>query len=234
VLINFLTIHVHTPSSLGRMTLDLERESQQRFKNAFEALRLPDPDDYNGTIVREYQKELARNLQKEYSKAASVSMDQQIAGKLSAAGYSLDDIKNVIELHSPLAVKPTIEHRQAYANAVVQKAYPLRGDTSNSQSDERRLDKLGIETKTKDLAKNKSNCPCIFKCIFVDRDYSIFEYHGQRIYVPVDDDTLISVYNISRATYEDTRDAVQEYVTAALKSYLTHEATKEGIEIEFE
>ena len=67
----------------------LDQEIQERFQSAIASLKSPDPDDYKGTAEREYQKELARILQKEGNKAANASTDQRIAGKLKAAGYEL-------------------------------------------------------------------------------------------------------------------------------------------------
>jgi hypothetical protein len=100
----------------------LDQENQERFQSAIASLKSSDPDDYKGTAEREYQKELARILQKEGNKAANVSTDQRIAGKLKAAGYDLSEIEEVIENHSPMAVKPTQEQRRFYAKSVVQKA----------------------------------------------------------------------------------------------------------------
>lgn len=118
---------------------ELEKEGQERLQKVYEALRLPDPDGYTGTVEREYQKELARNLQKEGNKAANASTDQRIAGKLKAAGYSLDEIKDVIEQYSPMAVKPTQEQRQAYAESIAQKALVPANHRYIEQSRERIL-----------------------------------------------------------------------------------------------
>lgn len=133
---------------------ELEKESQERLNNAYKALNLPDPEGYTGTVEREYQKELARNLQKEGSKAANASTDQRIAGKLKVAGYSLYEIQNVIEQHSPMAVKPSQEQRQAYAKAVIQKAYFPGGTEPEKRLEERRLDLLGIETKVEPVIES--------------------------------------------------------------------------------
>ena len=132
------------------MIRELERESQQRFQNAHEALRLPDPEGYTGTVEREYQKELARNLQKEGSKAANASTDQRIAGKLKVAGYSLDEIQKVIEQYSPMAVKPNQEQRQAYAKSIAQKASIPASHRYIEQSRERILapSEVGVTPKT--------------------------------------------------------------------------------------
>jgi hypothetical protein len=116
---------------------ELQREGQERLQKAYEALKLPDTEGYTGTVEREYQKELARNLQKDGSKAANASTDQRIAGKLKTAGYSLGEIEEVIEQQSPMAVKPTQEQRQAYARSIVQKALPPRNHEYNEQSKER-------------------------------------------------------------------------------------------------
>ncbi|MFN7717289.1 MAG: hypothetical protein ACK5QS_17720 [Pseudanabaenaceae cyanobacterium] len=216
------------------MIRELERESQERLQKAYEALRLPDPEGYTGTAEREYQKELARNLQKDGSKAANASTDQRIAGKLKVAGYSLNEIQKVIERYSPIAVKPTQEQCQAYAKTVIQKAYFPGGTNLAKQSGERRLDQLGIETKIRLPSNSQTNDFEEFKCVLMERYYSLYEYRGVKIHVPVDDDSLNSVYRISHATYEDTKKPLQLSDAAALEQYLIHEAVREGIEIEIE
>ncbi|MFM7790068.1 MAG: hypothetical protein ACKO90_18700, partial [Microcystis panniformis] len=127
----------------------LDQEIQERFQSAIASLKSPDPDDYKGTAEREYQKELARILQKEGNKAANASTDQRIAGKLKAVGYDLSEIEKVIENYSPMAVKPTQEQCRFYAKTVVQKAQAFKGVVQEKQSEERRLNYLGIDTKTK-------------------------------------------------------------------------------------
>ena len=216
---------------------ELDKESQQRFQNAYEALRLADPDGYTGTVEREYQKELARNLQKDGNKAANVSTDQRIAGKLKVAGYSLHEIEEVIEHHSPMAVKPSQEQRQAYAKTVIQKAYFSGGNEPEKKLEERRLDQLGIETKIELVSKNKVNNNLKeFKCTLMDRYYSLFEYAGVTIHLPMDmaykdDDATVSVYSVSQATYQDTGETLQTADATALENYLTDLALKDGIDI---
>lgn len=219
------------------MIRELERESQQRFQNAHEALRLPDPEGYTGTVEREYQKELARNLQKEGSKAANASTDQRIAGKLKVAGYSLDEIQKVIERYSPMAVKPTQEQCQAYAKTVIQKAYFPGGNNLEKQFEERRLEQLGIDTKVEvKQSLTQQSKDEEFKFIYSDRDHSLCEYHGRIIYLPKDievedDDSPISIYIVSQATYQDTQESLQPSDAANLELYLTDQALKEGINI---
>jgi hypothetical protein len=121
------------------MIRELERETQKRLQKAYEALRLADPEGYTGTAEREYQKELARNLQKDGSKAANVSTDQRIADKLKVAGYSFDEIKDVIEQCSPMAVKPSQEQCQAYARSITRKASVPASHRYIEQSRERIL-----------------------------------------------------------------------------------------------
>ena len=142
---------------------ELQREGQERLQKAYEALKLPDTEGYTGTVEREYQKELARNLQKDGSKAANASTDQRIAGKLKVAGYSLDEIKDVIEQCSPMAVKPSQEQRQAYAVSVVEKAHFLPNNKSKKTLEETRLlgecrlDKLEIGTKLEFAPESKND-----------------------------------------------------------------------------
>lgn len=216
---------------------ELQREGQERLQKAYEALKLPDTEGYTGTVEREYQKELARNLQKDGSKAANASTDQQIAGKLKVAGYSLDEIQKVIEQYSPMAVKPTQEQSQAYAKNVVQKAYFPGGVNPERQLEERRLEQLGIDTKVSVkqslLQQTKDE---EFKFIFSAPDYSLCEYHGRIIHLPEDievedDDSPISIYIVSQATYQDTQESLQPSDAANLELYLTDQALKEGINI---
>ena len=150
---------------------EFEKENQERLNNAYKALSLPDPAGYTGTTEREYQKELARNLQNDGSKAISPSMDQRIAGKLKAAGYSLSEIEEVVKQHSPMAVKPNQEQRQAYAKNVIQKAYFSGGANPEKQLEERRLEQLGIDTKV----KIKQSLAMGWKLFLVDRDLSNHE-----------------------------------------------------------
>jgi hypothetical protein len=219
------------------MIRELERETQERLKNAYEALKLPDPDGYTGTAEREYQKELARNLQKDGGKAANASTDQRIAGKLKVAGYSLDEIQKVIEQYSPMAVKPTQEQRQAYAKAVIQKAYFPGSANTEKQLEERRLEQLGIDTKVKaKQSLTQQSKDEEFKFIFSDPDYSLCEYHGRIIHLPKDiavenDDSPISIFIVSQATYQDTQESLQPSDAANLELYLTDQALKDGIDI---
>lgn len=216
---------------------EFEKESQERLNNAYKALSLPDPDGYNGTSEREYQKELARNLQNDGSKAISASMDQRIAGKLKAAGYSLGEIEEVVKQHSPMAVKPSQEQRQAYAKNVVQKAYFSGGANPEKQLEERRLEQLGIDTKVK---IKQSLTPQTkdedFKFIFSDRDYLLCEYHGRIIHLPKDigiedDDSPISIFIVSQATYQDNQKSLQSSDANYLQLYLTNQALSDGIDI---
>lgn len=131
------------------MIRELERESQERLQKAYEALRLSDPEGYTGTAEREYQKDLARNLQKDGNKAANASTDQRIAGKLKAAGYNLHEIEDVIDQNSPMAVKPTQEQRQAYAKNVVQKAVIPRYNEYSKRLREPRLDQSELDVINK-------------------------------------------------------------------------------------
>jgi len=101
----------------------LDQEIQERIRRAMASLKSPDPDNYYGTAEREYQKELARILQKEGNKAANASTDQLIAGKLKSVGYGVHEIEEVIENHSPMAVKPTQEQRKIYSKTTAQKAH---------------------------------------------------------------------------------------------------------------
>ncbi|MBW4641848.1 MAG: hypothetical protein KME23_02290 [Goleter apudmare HA4340-LM2] len=219
------------------MIRELERESQERLQKAYEALRLTDPEGYTGTAEREYQKELARNLQKEGSKAANASTDQRIAGKLKVAGYSLDEIQKVIEQYSPMAVKPSQDQSQAYAKTVIQRAYFPGGTDLAKQSGERRLEQLGIDTKVSIkqslLQRTKDE---EFKFIFSAPDYSLCEYHGRIIHLPKDvavedDDSPISIFVVSQATYQDTQESLQPSDAANLELYLTDQALKDGIDI---
>lgn len=124
----------------------LDQEIQERFQSAIVSLKSPDPDDYKGTAEREYQKELARILQKEGNKAANVSTDQRIAGKLKAAGYDLSEIEKVIENYSPMAVKPTQQQRQLYAKNVAQKAQIFKESNQAKRIGESPLIPLEKET----------------------------------------------------------------------------------------
>lgn len=195
------------------MIRELERETQERLKKAYEALKLPDPDGYTGTSEREYQKELARNLQKDGGKAANASTDQRIAGKLKVAGYSLDEIQKVIEQHSPMAVKPTQEQRQAYAKTVVQKAY-FTGATN----------------------VKKTNLEPQFQWIHLDECYVLLELHGRRIQLPKDiaienNRSPISIFLVSEAIYQDNNTPLQASDADALRQYLANQALTENIAI---
>jgi hypothetical protein len=117
----------------------LDQEIKERFQSAIASLKSPDPDGYKGTAEREYQKELARILQKEGNKAANASTDQRIAGKLKAAGYDLGEIEKVIENYSPMAVKPTQEQHRFYAKTVVQKARIFKESNQAKRIGESRL-----------------------------------------------------------------------------------------------
>jgi hypothetical protein len=212
----------------------LDQENQERFQSAIASLKSSDPDDYKGTAEREYQKELARILQKEGNKAANASTDQRIAGKLKAAGYDLSEIEEVIENHSPMAVKPTQEQRRFYAKSVVQKASFLKNTQGERILGEHRLDHLGMATKIQEVLVSKTEVSEEFNCVFMDAYYSIYEYHGIKIHLPVDNECLESVYIVSKATYQDNGKPLKPPDLEALECFLISESIKEGIEIRIE
>jgi hypothetical protein len=219
------------------MIHELERESQERFQNAYEALRLPDPDGYTGTVEREYQKELARNLQKEGSKAANASTDQRIAGKLKVAGYSLGEIQKVIEQYSPMAVKPSQDQSQAYAKTVIQRAYFPGGTDLAKQSGERRLDRLAMETKVGSHSEvRRTDIQPQFKWIHLDEFQVILELCGRMIQLPKDivignNHSPVSIFLVSQAIYQDDNAPLQASDADALQHYLVNQALAENIDI---
>ena len=214
----------------------LDQENQERFQSAIASLKSPDPDDYKGTAEREYQKELARILQKEGNKAANVSTDQRIAGKLKAAGYDLSEIEEVIENHSPMAVKPTQEQRRFYAKTVVQKAQTLKGFVQEKQSEERRLNYLGIDTRTKFSSEPTTNLQPQFKWIHLDQFYVLLEQGGKTIYLPKEiivnnKQHPISVFSVSQATYQDDNFPLTSSDADDLNNYLVSQSLLENVEI---
>ena len=75
-----------------------------------------------------------------------------------------------------------------------------------------------------------------FEFIFSDPDYSLCEYNGRIIYLPKDiavedDDSPISIFVVSQATYQDTQESLQPSDAVNLELYLTDQALKDGIDI---
>lgn len=218
------------------MIRELERETQKRLQKAYEALRLPDPEGYTGTVEREYQKELARNLQKDGIKAANASTDQLIVGKLKAAGFNLNEIEKIIEQCSPMAVKPIPEQCQIYAKTIIQKAYFPTSIKLEKQLEEHRLDQLGIETKVRLLPENEPELLTQFNCIHMDRFYLVYEFCDRTIHLPKDvvigdDGYPISVFFISQATYQDSNEPLQASDSVALENCLANQALEKDIDI---
>ncbi len=214
----------------------LDQENQERFQSAIASLQSPDPDDYKGTAEREYQKELARILQKEGNKAANSSTDQRIAGKLKAAGYDLSEIEEVIKNYSPMAVKPTQEQRRFYAKSVVQKAQIFKGVVQEKQSGERRLNYLGIDTRIRFNSEPKTNLQTQFKWIHLDQFYVLLEQGGKTIYLPKeiivnDKHHATSVFFVSQATYQDDNFPLTSSDADDLKNYLVSQSFLENVEI---
>jgi hypothetical protein len=214
----------------------LDQEIQERFQSAIASLKSPDPDDYKGTAEREYQKELARILQKEGNKAANASTDQRIAGKLKAAGYDLSEIEKVIENYSPMAVKPTQEQCRFYAKTVVQKAQAFKGVVQEKQSEERRLNYLGIDTKTKFNSEPTTNLQAQFKWIHLDQFYVLLERNKKTIYLPKetivnDKHHATSVFFVSQATYQDDNFPLTSSDADDLKNYLVSQSLLENVQI---
>jgi hypothetical protein len=214
----------------------LDQENQERFQSAIASLKSSDPDDYKGTAEREYQKELARILQKEGNKAANASTDQRIAGKLKAAGYDLSEIEEVIQNCSPMAVKPTQEQRHFYAKSVAQKAQTFKGFVQEKQSEERRLNCLGIDTKIRFNSEPTTNLQAQFKWIHLDQFYVLLEQGGKTIYLPKeiivnDKQHPISVFSVSQATYQDDNFPLTSSDVDDLKNYLVSQSFLENVEI---
>ncbi|WP_013334899.1 hypothetical protein [Gloeothece verrucosa] len=214
----------------------LDQEIKERFQSAIASLKSPDPDDYKGTAEREYQKELARILQKDGNKAANVSTDQRIAGKLKAAGYDLREIKEVIENYSPMAVKPTEQQRQLYAKSIAQKARAFKGVVQEKQSEERRINYLQIDTKTKFNSELTTNLEAQFKWIHLDQFYVLLERNKKIIYLPKetlinDKHHVISVFVVSQATYQDDNFLLTSSDADDLKNYFVSQSLLENVEI---
>ncbi len=147
------------------------READNKLDQAKQEAKRPDPPNYKGEPVREYQKQLvdrAENLGSRETFGNNQKMattDREIAGRMALSGYNKQEIGSAIQKASPYAA--TLQNqgrRESYANqtadyGMTRKAIDTErgGNIQNTiaqnksreglASDDRRTDRLGMTQK---------------------------------------------------------------------------------------
>lgn len=151
----------------------LSEEFQKRMVDTDRAYRQPDPKDYTGTAVREYQKEYARRLydQKKGDRQKAIEQldrtinpenaiatDRDIAGRLYAAGYKPQPIEQAITQVSPNTADLSSQEQKLYWSQEIQPVFSQPGleqfknqieqdkTNKNLKENEYRLDQLNLAT----------------------------------------------------------------------------------------
>jgi hypothetical protein len=117
--------HQTTKQEQRPQRFDPIREADNRLDQARQEVKRPDPPNYKGEPVREYQKQLvarseAVGSQKAFGSAQKMrDTDREIAGRMALCGYSQTEIGSAVQKASPAAATLQNEGRQqSYARDI--------------------------------------------------------------------------------------------------------------------
>lgn len=154
------------------------REANSRLSAAEKASKQPDPPNYKGEAVREYQKQLTARTkaigthESLGTNEKMIATDREISGRMALCGYSQKEISTALDKASPYAgTLKNEKRREAYARdmanqgtAFAVKAEKNHGVASNIAQnkineglshDDRRTDKLGMLQKSENNKEQK-------------------------------------------------------------------------------